>query len=81
MDGDRAIDISAILRELDADIAEAEQRYTEAQRRLDDLRGQRRGVLLVLERGQRQPPIITEGEVRPAEERPGDGMARAARRG
>jgi hypothetical protein len=56
------IDLAAILRELDAEIAEAQQRYTEAQRRLDDLTGQRRGVLLVLERSQRpSTPTITEG--------------------
>jgi len=47
------IDISAILRELDVEIAEAQQRYTLAQRELDDLIGQRRGVLLVFERSQR----------------------------
>lgn len=52
-------DIGSILRELDAEIAEAEQRYIEAQRRLDDLKGQRRGVLLVFERGQR--PQIKAG--------------------
>lgn len=57
-----SIDISAILRELDAEIAEAEQREREAALRLADLRGQRRGVLLVFERSQRNaPPSMTEG--------------------
>lgn len=59
------IDISAILHELDAEIAEAQQRKEEASLRLADLQGQRRGVLLVFERSQRPrvgPAVITEGE-------------------
>ena len=58
------IDISAILHELDAEIAEAEQREREAVVHLADLRGQRRGVLLVLERSQRQRvgPAVPIGE-------------------
>ena len=58
---DKTIDIGVILRELDAEIAEAEQREKEATARRVYLEGQRAGVLLVLERSQR--PVITEGEV------------------
>ena len=57
---DKTIDIGVILRELDAEIAEAEQREKEATARRVYLEGQRAGVLLVLERSQR--PVITEGE-------------------
>ena len=57
----RTIQIDTIIRELEAEIAEAEQRYSEARSRLDYLRGQRDGVLLVYQRSQ-APAIITEGE-------------------
>lgn len=57
------VDITRLLRDLEADIAEAEQRASEAARRLEYLKGQRDGVLLVWRASQeRAPAIITEGE-------------------
>lgn len=70
------INLGGILRELEAEIAEAEQREREAALVLADLRGQRRGVILVFERSQQppslphvgppSPPVFSQGEA-PAE--------------
>lgn len=72
MDQPTTIDFGVIIRELDAEIAEAEQREREAVLALADLRGQRRGVILVFERSQQppslphvgppSPPVFSQGE-------------------
>lgn len=64
------IDLSPLLAELDEEIARAEQALRNAERCLVELRGQRAGVLMAVQRAQLalEQPIVTEGD--------GDGLDR-----
>ena len=57
---DVTANVTAILNEIAAELAEAEQREREAQARVQYLRGQRDGVLAVVRASQR--PVVTHGE-------------------
>jgi hypothetical protein len=57
----RIIDLSPLLRDLDRQLAEAEQEARVLQMKLARLRGLRDGVIMAVEHAQQAPPVVTEG--------------------